>query len=94
MNPIKKHLKQKAHHLNPVVRTGDKGLTDAVHKEIDLALNSHELIKIKLVAADKTARKAMIDTICEKHEAELIQSIGHVIAIYRKSPPAEANATA
>jgi RNA-binding protein len=84
MNTHLKHLKQRAHHLDPVVRTGSKGLTDAVHKEIDIALNAHELIKIKLIANDKAERQSMIETICEQHQAELVQSVGHVVSIYRE----------
>ncbi|MGA2655297.1 MAG: YhbY family RNA-binding protein [Gammaproteobacteria bacterium] len=79
-----KQLKQKAHVLEPVVLLGAKGLTDAVQKEIDMALNTHELIKVRLNAPDHESRDAMIKTICEVQHAELIVQIGKIIAIYRK----------
>lgn len=81
---MKKALKQKAHSLNPVVITGSAGLTEGVHNEIDVALNAHELIKIRVNAEDRDQRKQMTTVICEHHKAELIQAIGHIIAIYRK----------
>lgn len=80
----KRLLKQQVHALHPVVLLGSKGLTDAVQKEIDQALEAHELIKVRLNAPDHAARDEMIQAICEVQHAELIQKIGHLIAIYRK----------
>ena len=81
-----KQLKQQVHALNPVVLLGAKGLTDAVQKEIDTALNTHELIKIRLNAPDHETRDEMIKAICEVQQAELIVKIGSLCAIYRKRP--------
>lgn len=77
-------LKRQVHHLNPVVMIGNHGLSDAVHHEIDTALTAHELIKIRINANDRDEFKKMITTICEKHNAEFIHTIGHVVAIYRE----------
>lgn len=79
-----KQLKQQAHSLDPVVLLGAKGLTDAVQKEINAALNAHELIKVRLNAPDHATRDEMIAQICTVQKAELIVQIGHLIAIYRK----------
>ena len=81
-----KHLKQRSHHLDPVVLLGAKGLTDAVHVEIGRALSSHELIKIKLSSKDKAEKKQLAEVICEKHGADLIAQVGHTVTIYRKKP--------
>ncbi len=77
-------LKQQAHHLKPVILIGQKGLTEAVINETDLALNAHECIKIKMNACEKTERAILIKTLCEGVKAELIDTIGHMITIYRK----------
>lgn len=81
-----KSLKQLSHHLEPVVLLGSKGLTEAVHKEIDVALDAHELIKIKLSSKDRDEKALLADTICKKNSAALVAQIGHVITIYRKNP--------
>lgn len=81
-----KALKQSSHHLEPVILLGAKGLTDAVHKEIDVALEAHELIKIKLSSKDKLEKQKLADAICAKHDAALINQIGHIITIYKKNP--------
>ena len=64
---------------------GQAGLTEAVLKEIELALNTHELIKIK-IRAEREQRKQIQQQICTETKAELIQSIGQIIVIYRKKP--------
>lgn len=86
MNPIeKKKLKAQAHPLNPVVIIGQAGLTPAVIKEINLALDVHELIKVK-IRAERDERSVIRDNICAETQAELIQSIGQIAVLYRKNP--------
>jgi RNA-binding protein len=82
----KKQLRAKAHALKPVVITGNAGVTEAVLNEINLALDHHELIKVRVNAGDREERKELIFKICDVTEAELIQSIGHIITLYRKNP--------
>ena len=50
------HLRGLAHSLNPVVMIGNNGLTENVIKEIELNLNSHELIKVKVSGDDRDVR--------------------------------------
>ncbi|WP_434112276.1 ribosome assembly RNA-binding protein YhbY [Methylocaldum sp. GT1TLB] len=82
----KKFLRAKAHSLKPVVITGQAGITPAVLNEIGLALDHHELIKVRVNAADREERREMTDQICGELGAELIQSIGHIITLYRQNP--------
>ena len=86
MNAIeKKKLKALAHPLNPVVMIGQAGLTTAVIKEINIALDVHELIKIK-IRAERDDRNIIRTQIGDETNAELIQSIGQVAVFYRKNP--------
>jgi len=78
-------LRRLAHHLKPVVTIGGNGLTDAVQVEINQALHDHELIKVKIHSQDRDTLKAIATTICEAQEANLIQLIGHIVILYRKS---------
>ena len=79
------HLRGMAHSLSPVVMIADKGLTENVFKEIETALNSHELIKVKVAGDDRDARKAMYLTICEKTNATAVHHIGKQLVLYRAS---------
>ncbi len=71
------------HDLKPVVMLGQKGLTEAVLNELDIALGHHELIKIKLSVDDRDMRKQLIDQICLQSQAEPVQTIGKTVSIYR-----------
>ena len=80
-----KRLRAEGHRLKlkPVVMVGQKGLSDNLHNEIDVALNHHELIKLRIPALDKPAKRELSQAICAQHQASLIESIGSVIVIYR-----------
>ena len=84
-NDDKKHLRRLGHSLNPVVTVASNGLSENVLAEIDRALNDHELIKIKLAVGDSTAKRQVIDAICEKLSAQVVQSIGHIVLLLKKS---------
>ncbi len=80
-----RELRRLAHSIKPVVRVGQAGLKATVLDEIDQALEFHELIKIRIGAPDRETRRTMIDEICHRTGSELVQTIGHVAALYRKS---------
>jgi RNA-binding protein len=82
------YLRGLAHSLNPVVMIGNNGLTDSVLKEIDMNLNAHELIKIKVMGDDRALRSQMLAEICEKSNAVAVHHIGKQLVVYRKSEKA------
>ena len=84
-NEDKKHLRRLGHNLKPVVTVAGNGLSETVNAEIERALTDHELIKVKLVADDRDSKKALTEAICAEHKAELVQSVGHVLLLFRKS---------
>lgn len=79
------YLRGLGHHLNPVVSIGNNGLTEQVLKEIELALNAHELIKIKVTGDDRALRLKMLEEICEKSGATAVHHIGKQLVIFRPS---------
>lgn len=79
----RQHLKGLAHTLSPVVMIGDKGLTEAVIKEIGQALKAHELIKIKAGSNEKAIRDQWLEQICNALDAGAVQQIGKMLVIYR-----------
>ena len=81
-----RELRSKLHHLKPVIIIGNNGLTPAVLQEIDVALTAHELIKIRANLQDREQYADLTDKICSKSNATHIQTIGHIIAIYRQNP--------
>ncbi len=95
LSPLeRKALKARAHHLNPVVLIGDAGLTPAVMREIDLAIKSHELIKVRMMGDDRDARTAAYESICEELHCTPVQHIGKLMVLYRPKPVDPATAAA
>ena len=79
----RQHLKSLAHTRQPVVMIGNNGLSAAVLKEIELALNAHELIKIKAASNELDTRRTWMAEICAGTGANPVQQIGKVLVIYR-----------
>ncbi len=79
-------LRAAAHALKPVVQIGDKGLTEAVIKEINVHLNAHQLIKIRIAGDDREFRLSTLTTICERLEAAPVHHLGKILTIYRRNP--------
>lgn len=75
-----------AHHLDPVVLIGGDGLTDAVQKEIDAALNAHGLIKVRVFNDDRAAREQIYERLCDELSAAPIQHIGKLLVLWRPMP--------
>lgn len=80
----KKALQSKAHHLNPVILIGQRGITPSLLQEIDLALEHHELMKIRVQQGDKELREHFALEISQALNAEYIAHIGRVLVVYRK----------
>lgn len=85
----KNYLRGVAHSMNPVVMIGAKGLTEAVLSEIELALEQHELIKIKLPSNSKAEKAALIAQISATTSSEPVQIIGRVGVLYRANDEAK-----
>ena len=84
-NPQKRYLRGLAHDLKPVVMVGAKGVTPPLTAELDLALEQHELVKIKVAAEDREARDAAIARLCADSDSTLVSRIGHTAVLYRRS---------
>ncbi|MGQ3891497.1 YhbY family RNA-binding protein [Legionella sp. CNM-4043-24] len=83
---FRQSLKAKAHHLKPIILMGAKGLTPALIEETSLALDVHELIKIKMNGVEKDDRRLVAEDLCQQLQAELVQLIGNTAVVYRRKP--------
>ena len=83
----KKYLRGLAHHQGPVVQLGKNGLTDAVLKSIDEALEVHELIKVRLGGSE--GKKELSREIADRTDSSWVGLVGHVVTLYRRQPDPE-----
>jgi RNA-binding protein len=82
----RKEKRADAHHLDPVVLIGGEGLTPAVVKETDAALNAHGLIKVRVFSDDRETRDTILATLAEQLNAAPIQHIGKLLVLWRPIP--------
>src|SRR4051794_12010075 len=82
----RKEKRADAHHLDPVVMIGGDGLTPAVVKEVDAALNAHGLIKVRVLSDDREMRETTLGTLADKLHAAPIQHIGKLLVLWRPMP--------
>ena len=85
----RKEQRAEAHHLNAVVMIGTGGLTDAVKKETDAALNAHGLIKVRVQSDDRAGREAIFQALADELHAAPIQHIGKLLVLWRPLPEKE-----
>lgn len=84
-NSQQRHLRGLSHGLKPVIMIGGKGLTEAVLNELELALEHHELVKVKIAAEDREARDEIVAELVVRSRANLVQRIGNIATLFRRS---------
>lgn len=66
-----------------MVQVGHAGLTDAVYAQLGGALDTHELIKVKLAKEAPIDTAAAAEAIATHLKAEVAQRIGRVLVVFR-----------
>jgi RNA-binding protein len=80
-------LKSLAHHLKPVAFVGKEGISDSAIRSIEEVLNTHELIKVKVLeAAPLHVREAGAELEQRIAGSSLVQTIGRIAILYRPDP--------
>jgi RNA-binding protein len=80
----RRHLRALAHHLTPVVQVGKEGVTHALRRQVDRALDDHELIKIRVSEACPDDRFTVADHLVATCGAHLAGRAGRVLILYRQ----------
>lgn len=88
---ITKELRNKSKYLKPIVWIGKNGFNEEVFKEIELQLKKKELVKIKLVKSfiEEKNKKEVAEDIALKTGAQIIDLVGFMLTIYKKSQKIE-----
>jgi RNA-binding protein len=81
----KKHLRKLGHELHPIVLVGQRGLNPGVVEELKLALEHHELVKLRVRVGDRESRDAILAELAKLTESEFVYRIGNVGLFYKKN---------
>lgn len=81
------HLRSLAHHLKPVVHIGKDGVTASTVEATEQALNTRELLKVRVLdAAPEDAGSAGRLLADRLEDVELVQVVGSVVVLYKPFP--------
>jgi len=84
--PLRKALRAAGHHLSPIVQVGKEGLTAAVVAQLDEALLTHELVKVKVGTEAPEDRFELSAALAALPRTFVAQVIGRTLLVYRKHP--------
>ncbi len=78
-------LRGLANELPVIIQVGKGGVSDNLIRQIDTALEARELIKIRLLQNVDEEPQEMARVLANLTQAEVVQTIGKVIVLYRPS---------
>jgi RNA-binding protein len=80
----RRFLRAMGHHRDPVVQVGKDGITEGLVSALDVALDTHELIKVRLGESAGSDRRAIGAAVAEASGGELVQVLGRTVLVYRR----------
>ena len=79
------YLRGLANKIDPIVYIGKQNLTENIINEIDTALNTKELVKVKIQENSTLKPKDVANEMATKLNAEFVQAIGRKFTLYREA---------
>ncbi len=76
-------LKGMAQRMEPMLKVGKAGLSDAFIRTVDEALAQHELVKVKF-SEFKEEKKVLAPQLAEKTHSQLVHRVGNVAVLFRR----------
>ena len=78
-------LKKKAHNLEAIVRIGKDGLNQNIIQSILDAIESRELIKVKILQNCEEEKTTIYSKLMDNKEFEVVGMIGRTIIIFKEN---------
>ncbi len=85
----KRYLRSQAHHLKPIFQIGKDGLSEVWLDEVLKALDKRELLKVNILQNSLVEVEDVKEFIENNSDAQVIQTIGNVLVLFKKSDKAE-----
>ena len=81
----KRYLRGIGHNLSAIFQIGKDGVHQTQIEGIDEALESRELIKVKILESCQQDKNEIAQELSLKTDAEVVQILGRTIILYRES---------
>lgn len=79
------YLRKKAHDLDALVRIGKDGVTDNLIQSILDAIESRELLKVKILQNCEEEKMEIMEQLSQYKEFEVVGIIGRTIILFREN---------
>lgn len=81
----RRYLRGLGNALQPVIQIGKGALSEALLREIGRALDTHELIKIRVLESHEADTRSAAAELASRADAELVQTIGRTALLFRRN---------
>ena len=85
-------LRGLGHHLQPVVMLGKEGITAGLLQALDIALDQHELVKLRVLETAPSDAKELAADLASQSVSALVQVLGRTLLLYRRRPDSQRSA--
>lgn len=79
------YLKSLANNIDPTFQIGKNGLSDNFIKQIEEAIETRELLKVRILQNSMLDPTEVANEIADRIDAEFVQSIGSRFVLYKES---------
>lgn len=79
------YLRSLANTLEPLLQVGKGGVSERLIAQLDLLLEHHELVKVRILKTADLDAYALCTELAEATHAEPVQTIGNKLVLYRES---------
>jgi RNA-binding protein len=84
--PLRRKLRGAGHALSPVVQIGKEGATEAVRRQLTEALDTHELVKVKIGTECPQSRFEVAEILGAEPDVQVAQILGRTVLVYKLDP--------
>ncbi len=78
-------LRKQAHSLDPIVRIGKDGMSDNLVKSLQDAIESRELVKVKILQNSEVDKNEIAHELALKSDCQLVATIGRTLLYFKEN---------
>lgn len=83
---LRRALRGHGHAMSAIVQVGKAGVTPGLIKQMQQALDDHELIKVKIASECPIDRHEVAGLLDREPGVDVVQMVGRVLLLYKRHP--------